>query len=568
MSAKHKLVFRREAARVRQTDRLLVGMLLLLILLLAAGCTVPVAAIDARPTLIIDNDPLPVIAVAPVVGGPGTTVFVSGAGWEPDDAVFINLTVDEDPDDDENELLEVTVAASIVAADTRFAASFLYPYDPPWSELEEVTIVAYSPDTGDVAEAPFTLIPDSALTATVTSTATITATIEPTATPTNTPTKSVAQPVQATPTPTPAQGQPGYGTATVISNGLNVRTGPSTAYPIIRQLTRGATMVVLGQSTDNYWLYVRLPDGLLGWVAKYYTDYQGSPPVVKPTGVPRPPVSTATPAPMPPSAASRWKAEYFNNVNLSGAPALVRNDYNLNFNWGYGSPDPRIQVNHFSARWVQPVYFPGGTFRFFADTDDGVRIYVDDVLIIDQWKVTSGTVFTADRTLSRGTHIVRVEYFENTELAKIRVWWDRSDGMAFPEWKGEYYNNRSLAGAPSLVRNDAAIDFNWGSGSPAPQIRPDDFSVRWTRTVYLDADRYRFHSRMDDGMRVYLDGILIINEWSDGSARDRSVDRDVSAGYHNFVVEYYEHIQLAEAKFWWETIGSSSQPDSFPDLEG
>ena len=91
--------------------------------------------------------------------------------------------------------------------------------------------------------------------------------------------------------------------------------------------------------------------------------------------------------------------------------------------------------------------------------------------------------------------------------------------MSFPDWKGEYYNNMELWGAPSLVRNDPAIDFNWGTGSPSDRIRPNDFSVRWTRTVYMDADRYRFNARMDDGMRVFLDGNLIIDDWSDGSVR-------------------------------------------------
>ncbi len=84
----------------------------------------------------------------------------------------------------------------------------------------------------------------------------------------------------------------------------------------------------------------------------------------------------------------------------------------------------------------------------------------------------------------------------------------------------------------------------------------------------MDADRYRFNARMDDGMRVYLDGNLIIDDWSDGSVRQRSVERDVSAGYHNMVVEYYEHLDLAEAVFWWEKTSSSSQPSDFPDWKG
>ena len=64
----------------RRPPRLFLWPLLLLMLLLVAGGTVPVAAVDARPTLIIDTDPLPVIAVAPVVGRPGTTVFTPEPG--------------------------------------------------------------------------------------------------------------------------------------------------------------------------------------------------------------------------------------------------------------------------------------------------------------------------------------------------------------------------------------------------------------------------------------------------------------------------------------------------------
>ncbi len=75
-------------------------------------------------------------------------------------------------------------------------------------------------------------------------------------------------------------------------------------------------------------------------------------------------------------------------------------------------------------------------------------------------------------------------------------------------WLGQYYGNSDLLGTPLLVRVDPAIRFNWGAGSPAPGVIPADFfSVRWTRSQWFDAGQVRFVARMDDGVRVWLDGV-------------------------------------------------------------
>ena len=56
-----------------------------------------------------------------------------------------------------------------------------------------------------------------------------------------------------------------------------------------------------------------------------------------------------------------------------------------------------------------------------------------------------------------------------------------------PTWQGEYFANPDLAGGPVMVRSDPQISFDWGGGSPAPNIPPDYFSVRWTRNVDFTA---------------------------------------------------------------------------------
>ena len=102
----------------------------------------------------------------------------------------------------------------------------------------------------------------------------------------------------------------------------------------------------------------------------------------QPTAVP--PLPTWTPVPFPTATQTpdpnMWRGEYFNNPNLQGAPVLVRNDPSINFNWGAGSPAPNIPVDYFSARWTRSLMFDGGMYRFSAQADDGVRVWLDSQL--------------------------------------------------------------------------------------------------------------------------------------------------------------------------------------------
>jgi hypothetical protein len=113
----------------------------------------------------------------------------------------------------------------------------------------------------------------------------------------------------------------------------------------------------------------------------------------------------------------RWKGEYFDNVTLSGAPKMVRNDGGafLNFNFGDGGPGGNcgVGVDNFSARWTRTVNFAAGTYRFSVTGDDGVRLYIDGQLKIDKWFPQGATTYTADVALSAGAHQVKLEYFEN-----------------------------------------------------------------------------------------------------------------------------------------------------------
>ena len=79
-----------------------------------------------------------------------------------------------------------------------------------------------------------------------------------------------------------------------------------------------------------------------------------------------------------------WQAEYWDNQYLQGDPVLCRDEQAVSFSWGEGSPGPGVPADNFSARYNRTVYFPEGLTRFTLASDDGSRLWVDDVLLIDQ----------------------------------------------------------------------------------------------------------------------------------------------------------------------------------------
>ena len=121
-------------------------------------------------------------------------------------------------------------------------------------------------------------------------------------------------------------------------------------------------------------------------------------------------------------------------------------------------------------------------------------------------------------------------------------------------WSGEYFDNVTLDGSAYTTRTDESINFDWNYGPPAGGMPTNSFSVRWTGTFHFDEGTHRFYARVDDGVRVYLDGELIINGWRDGGLRTYTADRALAAGDHALQVEYYDRVQVARVYLWCKRL--------------
>lgn len=122
--------------------------------------------------------------------------------------------------------------------------------------------------------------------------------------------------------------------------------------------------------------------------------------------------------------------EYFNNQTLYGLPAYTGTDTRVNFIWGQGSPSiSGFPADHFSVRWTGVIRAQeSGSHEFIIRSDDGCRLYIDNQLIIDQWKDQGATTYRTTKILEGGTeHSIKIEYYENEGDAVIQMGWHLPD---------------------------------------------------------------------------------------------------------------------------------------------
>jgi hypothetical protein len=559
----------------------------------------------AEPTPVV----APTIQIAPAEGVPGVSIAVAGQGWRANEPLVVNL-------EDSTGVCPVEVVATPNAGqDGRFGDTFVYPSNGCWVDLSRVLVTARSLEAEARASAEFRVLalpqtptPTLTWTPVIESTAVVTSTpvTEPTATPvaeptfTATPTPVVAPTSTPTPitwptaTPTPAivdwRGE--YfdnasltGMAVVVRNDKAIDfdwgyNAPATGLPVdgfSARWTRalnfedglysfravvddGIRLYVDGDLLIDQWrdggrrevtADRRLTAGRHTLRVEYYER----------SGVALAQVRWEKVTSYP-----DWKGEYWPNLNLQGNPAIARNDAKLDFDWKQGSPGGAIPADGFSARWTRQASFDAAVYRFRVLADDGIRLWVDGQLLIDKWQDQHPTEYTADRTMVRGAHSIKVEYYEHTGGARVKVWWEKV-AVSYPDWKGEYWPNRDLSGGPSLVRNDKAIDFNWGTGAPATGLPADNLSARWTRQVTFQPGIYRFYAWADDGVRAALGGQWIINEWHDARDEVYSADLSLNGTTHQVTVEYYERGGNAGVRFWWTRMGDLPTPVPAPKVQ-
>jgi PA14 domain/Fibronectin type III domain len=190
----------------------------------------------------------------------------------------------------------------------------------------------------------------------------------------------------------------------------------------------------------------------------------------------------------------------------------------------------------------------------------------------EEFHVWEGDIAILDDFTSKSTQALIP--FQDVTITATYSDLPTSSGGTGTGLRGDYFNNPTdgeyplgdpFTGAPVLTRTDAVVDFDWGGNSPASQVSSDHFSVKWTGQVRAPiSGSYTFTVTGDDGVRLFLNGQLIIDGWTDQYPTSYSHTTTLTAGtLYNIELHYYEHGGDASCRLRWsygqstETIPSS-----------
>ncbi len=157
--------------------------------------------------------------------------------------------------------------------------------------------------------------------------------------------------------------------------------------------------------------------------------------------------------------------------------------------------------------------------------------------------------------VSPGTKVVHTMGTTLTEVSVVPV---PASALRQPGGKpglsAEYFANKNLEGTPALKRVDESVNFDWGMSNPAPELPADNFSARWTgKLTPTVSGKYRLGAIADDGVRIYLDGKLIAEDWTEHASTTVTAEVTLQAGQsYDVKMEYYESQIGAVAKLVWQ----------------
>jgi hypothetical protein len=145
----------------------------------------------------------------------------------------------------------------------------------------------------------------------------------------------------------------------------------------------------------------------------------------------------------------------------------------------------------------------------------------------------------------------------NAQLVVTQAAFETGTGTGL---QGDYYDSLNLT-SYRLSRFDPQVNFDWGTGSPDPSIGNAAFSIRWTGAVQpLYTQTYTFYSTTDDGVRLWVNGTLLIDHWVNQSATEWSGSIALTAGTnYNLKMEYYQSGASASAALSWSAPSQSKQ---------
>lgn len=266
------------------------------------------------------------------------------------------------------------------------------------------------------------------------------------------------------------------------------------------------------------------------------------------------------------------KGSYYDGANFNNYKSS-KIDKTINFEWKYKATQKH---NAFSIRWVgkiQPLFTE--TYTFKTISDDGIRVLINGQKIIDNWKDNNSAESTGKIQLQAGQlYDIQVDYYENNQgPAVVKLYWSSNSqpleivtkSQLYPPvapplgtgngLKAEYYGDSKLS-VLKLVKTDTDINFDWGNrGLPVDGVAHNNFSVRWTGKIQpLYSENYTFKTICDDGIRLWINGKIIVDDWNIHSAHATNGKIELQAGQmYDIKIEYFQETGFAKSELYWSS---------------
>jgi WD40 repeat protein len=214
------------------------------------------------------------------------------------------------------------------------------------------------------------------------------------------------------------------------------------------------------------------------------------------------------------------KAELFQGAAFERL-VKTRVDPEVDWNWGTGSPDPAVPVDYFSVRWTGCLKPPRpGRYHLATSSDDGVRLWLDGRLLIDEWKAQQGQRHEVAVDLGDRPHALRIDYYDSTGDAFVSFHW-RLDGWfgdrPVPDWALFHDEGREVCRLEGHANSVGAVAYSpdgkfllsgGGEGSWKEKGPDDsDCSLRlWDATTGKEVRRLTGHTRPVKSVAFSPDG--------------------------------------------------------------
>lgn len=235
------------------------------------------------------------------------------------------------------------------------------------------------------------------------------------------------------------------------------------------------------------------------------------------------------------------------------------------------------RADNFGFSYTGYVEVPtDGTYTFTTNSDDGSKLFIGTTEIVNNDGLHGAVEKSGTLGLKAGKHAFKVVFFESTggEVLQVnyagpgiskqpipnsKLWRANPGSGNGTGLKGQYFNGTNF-NTIVQTRTDAKIDFNW-PGAPMSSVNEDDFSARWTGKVeprYSQA--YTFLTSNDDGVRLWVDGQLLIDKWISGVNNWSAATPVLNANQlYDIKMEYYEGGGGANAKLEWQSAPQSRE---------